>query len=164
MCLLCAHMAMYSPAIVFQALRLLRLRWKPQAIAETIHVPLGTVYRWESNLVRYGSGPMGRTPRLSPADRLEYEHGVQVSQSTISRLLKRQRWSKKEVRRISLTQSREARRRYRGEISRFPADDLVFLDESIFNEKTGWRHMAYAPIGDILRLFGVERPGVSLQQ
>jgi Homeodomain-like domain-containing protein len=49
----------YSPAIVFEALRLLRLRWKPQAIAETIHVPLGTVYRWESNLVRYGSATNG---------------------------------------------------------------------------------------------------------
>ena len=97
---------------------------------------------------------------------LEYERGIQVtcgrggscdpiarppsptsSQSTISRLLKRQRWSKKEVRRISLTQSREARQRNREEISRFPDEDLVFLDESIFNEKTGWRHMAYAPIG-----------------
>ena len=99
---------------------------------------------------------------------LEYERGVQVSQSTISRLLKRQRWSKKEVRRISLTQSREARRRYREEISRFPADDLVFPDESIFNEKTGWRHMAYMRLlgmrRDILHLFGVERPGVFLQQ
>jgi transposase len=29
----------------------------------------------------------------------------------------------------------------------FTADDLIFLDESIFNEKTGWRHQAYAPIG-----------------
>jgi hypothetical protein len=27
----------------------------------------------------------------------------------------------------------------------------VFLDESIFNEKTGWRHQAYAPIGSNLR-------------
>ena len=31
------------------------------------------------------------------------------------------------------------------------ADDLVFLDESIFNEKTGWRHQAYTPIGDEAR-------------
>jgi hypothetical protein len=30
----------------------------------------------------------------------------------------------------------------------FAANDLVFLDESIFNEKTGWRFQAYAPIGD----------------
>jgi transposase len=30
---------------------------------------------------------------------------------------------------------------------RFVAEDLVFLDESIFNEKTGWRHKAYALVG-----------------
>jgi transposase len=28
------------------------------------------------------------------------------------------------------------------------AEDLVFLDESIFNEKTGWRYHGYAPRGD----------------
>jgi len=33
----------------------------------------------------------------------------------------------------------------------FTADDLVFLDESIFNEKTGWRFRAYALIGDEAR-------------
>ena len=33
-------------------------------------------------------------------------------------------------------------------MSQFAADDLVFLDESIFNEKTGWWYQAYAPIGE----------------
>ena len=28
----------------------------------------------------------------------------------------------------------------------FTINDLVFLDKSIFNEKTGWRHQAYALI------------------
>jgi len=32
----------------------------------------------------------------------------------------------------------------------FVADDLVFLDESIFN-KPGWRHQAYTPIGSKAR-------------
>jgi hypothetical protein len=27
-------------------------------------------------------------------------------------------------------------------------EDLVFLDESIFNKKTGWRYYGYAPVGD----------------
>jgi hypothetical protein len=31
------------------------------------------------------------------------------------------------------------------------AEDLIFLDESIFNKKTGWRYNAYAPIGDEAR-------------
>ncbi|OCK95769.1 uncharacterized protein K441DRAFT_716901 [Cenococcum geophilum 1.58] len=34
---------------------------------------------------------------------------------------------------------------------RFTADNLVFLDESIFNEKTGWRHRGWGPIGEEIR-------------
>ena len=37
------------------------------------------------------------------------------------------------------------------EMAQYVAEDLVFLDESIFNEKTGWRHRAYGPIGSALR-------------
>jgi hypothetical protein len=33
----------------------------------------------------------------------------------------------------------------------FVAEDLVSFDESIFNEKTGWRHRAYRPIGQDIR-------------
>ncbi len=33
-------------------------------------------------------------------------------------------------------------------MSQFAADDLVFLDEFIFNEKTGWQFQTYALIGD----------------
>ena len=67
---------------------------------------------------------------------LEYERGVQVSQSTISR--------------------------YREEISRFPAD----LNLSLTRKLAGgiWHMRLLGMRRDILRLFGVERPGVSLQQ
>ena len=34
---------------------------------------------------------------------------------------------------------------------RFVAEDLIFLDKLIFNEKTGWRLHAYAPISDETR-------------
>jgi len=47
---------------------------------------------------------------------------------------------------FSSSRNKELRELYRSNIRRFSADDLVFLDESIFNEKTGWRHHAYAPI------------------
>jgi hypothetical protein len=90
---------------------------------------------------------------------LEYECGVRVSQSTISRLSKR---SKKEVRRISLRVERRDE-----EISRFLADDLVFLDEFIFNEKTGWLAVydicTYRAQGEIFCVC-LERIGASLQQ
>jgi transposase len=36
-------------------------------------------------------------------------------------------------------------------MSRFPIEDIIYLDESIFNEKTGWRYRGYAPIGDEVR-------------
>lgn len=32
------------------------------------------------------------------------------------------------------------RKAYIEEMKKYTADDLVFLDEAIFNEKTGWRH------------------------
>jgi hypothetical protein len=36
-------------------------------------------------------------------------------------------------------------------MARSDAADLIFPDESIVNEKTGWRHHAYAPIGSPAR-------------
>ena len=102
---------------------------------------------------------LGRSPKLSEADKqalfecllregwrqqdemvywLFYERGVNVHQSTVSRLLKKKGWTKKEVRRISLARSKLLCQLYREEMLRFTANDMVFLDESIFNEKTGW--------------------------
>jgi hypothetical protein len=39
-------------------------------------------------------------------------------------------------------------------MARFDANDLIFLDESIFNEKTGWRYHVYVPIGQPARYEG----------
>jgi hypothetical protein len=44
-------------------------------------------------------------------------------------------------------QSNELRRAYINDIRQIDAQDLIFIDESIFNKKTSWRHHAYAPIG-----------------
>jgi hypothetical protein len=33
----------------------------------------------------------------------------------------------------------------------YAADDLIFIDESLFNEKTGWRFKGYAPIREPVR-------------
>src|SRR5438876_2982320 len=40
---------------------------------------------------------------------------------------------------------------YWEQIHQFMADELVFIDESIFSEKTGWRHRAYGPLGEEAR-------------
>jgi hypothetical protein len=60
-----------------------------------------------------------------------------VHQSTISRLLKRRGWTRKMLRWIALGQSKLLRRVWREEMRRFGAEDLVFLNEYISNEKTG---------------------------
>jgi hypothetical protein len=74
-----------------------------------------------------------------------------VHQSTVSRILKRRKWTQKELRRISLGRSDELQQRLKEEMRQFAAEDLVFLDESIFNEKTGWKYRAYGPIGQDIR-------------
>jgi len=60
-------------------------------------------------------------------------------------MLKKRGWNRKELRRISMTQSEALRDAFLQEMSNFEDRDLVSL--SIFNEKTGWRHRAYAPVG-----------------
>src|SRR5436309_1825917 len=75
------------------------------------------------------------------------ERAALVSQSTISWMLKRWKWTRKELRRISLGRSEDLRRGWREEMRQYVAEDLVFFDESIFNEKMGWRYQAYGPIG-----------------
>src|SRR5205809_979122 len=75
------------------------------------------------------------------------ERGVLVDRSTVSHTLKQKNWTRKTLQRISRGRSEELRQSYYEEMARFIADDIVFLDESIFNEKTGWRFQAYTPIG-----------------
>jgi hypothetical protein len=70
------------------------------------------------------------------------ERGVEVDQSTISRTFSAKGWNKKTLRLISLNQSEALRDAYREAMSRYTADDLVFINEAIFCEKTGWRHHA----------------------
>jgi hypothetical protein len=79
------------------------------------------------------------------------ERGVLVHQSTVSRMLKRRKETQKELRRISLRRSDELRQGWKGEMRQYAAKDLVFFDESIFNEKTGWRYRAYGPVGQDIR-------------
>jgi hypothetical protein len=133
------------------------------------------VYKIQENLRGFGtlrrpvSGRIGRPPKISDEDGealleelvrsgwmyqdemvywLMVERGVFVSQPTIQRYIKKRQWSSSALRPFSLDRSEELRQGYRDDMARFTAEDLVFLDESIFNEKTGWRHKAYGPIGE----------------
>lgn len=52
---------------------------------------------------------------------------------------KKKKWSHHVLKAISINRSEELRERYRNGMRLFAAEYLVFLDESIFIEKTGWR-------------------------
>jgi hypothetical protein len=82
---------------------------------------------------------------------LEEEWGITVNQSTISRLLKQHRISNKKGQRIGHTQSQALRTAWQSFMLDVTAEQLVFLDESIFKQQTGWRLMAYGPIGQPAR-------------
>jgi transposase len=82
---------------------------------------------------------------------LAEERGAAISQPMISKMLKRNKWTRKSIKLMSNNQNKELRYSYLEDISIYSADQLVFIDESLFNEKTGWRTRGYAPIGSPLR-------------
>jgi transposase len=152
----------------------LELGWKPAAIAAKVNISTKTIQRMEQNLHTFGSmrppqfHTRGRPYKMTLADEdalleylltfgwrtqdemaywLEQERCVKIDRSNISKMLQRRKWNRKEIRRISMTQNEELREAFQRDMSQFQDSDLVFLDESIFNEKTGWRHRAYAPVG-----------------
>jgi transposase len=124
-------------------LRLLLLGWPAHAIAADCRIRLSTVYNQANNLLQYSSiktpgfRKLGRPRKLTTADEeavlelllaegwrhqdeivfwLWCERGVLVNRSTISRMLKRRKWTQKELRRISLSRSEDLRRGWREEM------------------------------------------------
>jgi transposase len=65
------------------------------------------------------------------------ERGIMVNESTIFRALKRKKWSKKKARREVYLANPQARRDYIAVTAGLRAENMVFLDESLFNEITG---------------------------
>ena len=155
--------------------RFLLLGWSRQLIANHEGCSIHAVTNVEHNLLDCGSvrkvptGILGRPSKIGVEDGealfehlvrsgwlyqdeivywLFMERGINCSQSTVSRYLKQQNWTRASIRPFSINRNEDLREAYRNSLRRFAADDLVFLDESIFNEKCGWRHKAYGPIGD----------------
>src|SRR6267378_7708895 len=119
--------------------RYLLLGWKCKAIATECGISSRSVYRIQENLMRYGSvrkphcRTLGRAKKLSKADEealfeyllhegwrqqdeikywLWHKREVDINQSTISRLFKRRKWSRKHLKRISLNRSEVLRGGY----------------------------------------------------
>ena len=151
----------------------LLLEWRPSVIAEKCGVTTRTVQHMEENLLQYSSTvkpqywALGCLSKLTEADKkalldsllhkewryqdemmywLWNEWGVYVSQPIISCVLKQNNWTRKQLWCMALNWNEELREGYKDDMCQFEADDLVFLDESIFNKQTDWRHQAYMPI------------------
>lgn len=144
-------------------------------IAGVLQVSVRTVQRYTRRLLMFGemggSKPVrsgGRPSKITTADGdalLEYmldvgwlyhdeivvwlniERNVTVSVGSTKRLFKKRGWSRAVIRRTAFARSEELREAWRNDMRNYVAEDLIFLDESIFNEKTGWRYRAYGPIG-----------------
>jgi transposase len=171
-----------------KAVRFLLLGWRPDQIAREIYCEVRTIYRMRNNIWMFDSPckphyrKIGRPRDITIAARgglllylmwfpiasqdemawfLWEEYGISVNRSTVSRELKRVRWSKKKAARISHHRSQQIRRDYTVEMAGITAEQMVVLDETLFNESTGWRSMAWSPIGMPARYIGSRRRGVS---
>lgn len=81
------------------------------------------------------------------ADILWEEFRVTVSPSTISRALKRARWSNKVTRRVARERNADLRDEYLNEIAVFQPEHFVFVDESGSDRRDGLRRNGWAPVG-----------------
>ncbi len=159
-----------SASLRFRILRLLLLHWASWAIAEEVHCCPATVYNIQKNLFMYNS-PFKSRFRSKEASRKMFkaaendlivyleeqswimqkemiwyiweERGINVHRFTISRILKRRRWSNKKGQRVGVRQNDELCLNWVADMLRLTVEQLVFVNESLFNEITGWRHQAY---------------------
>lgn len=169
-----AHRRGFSQDKRASILTQLRLGRSAQAVASYEGCHRTTVNTLWRNVIQYGDvvcpyrAQLGRSEELTEADKqalfeelvyhgwmfqdemvswLLLERGRKVHQSTVSRLIKKEGWSRKKMQLVSINQDDGLREAYKDNMREYDAEDLVFLDESLFNEKTGWRHKAYGPIG-----------------
>jgi hypothetical protein len=64
---------------------------------------------------------------------------ISISVSAIYLSLKRQKWLRKVVQQRAAERSRELRNAWKGRMINWDASELIFLDESAANERTGDR-------------------------
>jgi hypothetical protein len=75
------------------------------------------------------------------------EYELEASVATISRTLKRAKWSRKSVQARAAERCEPLRRAWQGIQKQYDSDQLVFLDESASNERTGDRKYGWSPQG-----------------
>ncbi len=162
-----------APALRSKILRLLLLHWSPFAIAEEVHCHRNIVYTMQENLFMYDSlfRPQFRSKdvlrKIFPAAEdslitylkqqswvmqkemmlfLWEKWDIHVHRFTIFWILKKRHWSEKREQRVDIRQNNELRLNWIADLLQLTAEQLVFVDETLFNETTEWRHQAYASV------------------
>jgi hypothetical protein len=82
---------------------------------------------------------------------LKEEWDIKVNRSTVSQLLQRNKLRNKKGQRIRHTQSQALRVAWQAQMHDISAKQIVFINKSLFKQQTGWRLMAYRPIGSPAR-------------
>lgn len=72
---------------------------------------------------------------------------LEVSVDIVKRALKKLNWSRKVAKRRILESTREMRNLWDVKQRHWSLDQLVFIDESGANERTGWRKRGWSPVG-----------------
>lgn len=165
------------PILRSRIIRFLLMHWSPADIAREVNCHKRTVERFRENMLVYGSAypphrrQMGRPRRTTLAQEqsllrfVEQQPWAQqpemvrflwekwqlpVHRSTISRILKKHRVSYKKGD-WKGRPNEQLRLDWIAQLLGFTAEQLVFIDETLFNETTGWRCHAWAPIGEPAR-------------
>ena len=139
---------------------------KPDDIAKRQQVSQRTVYNLEKNWKLFGQpyppslSPIGRPRTLTEAQELAVldfltaeptslfeevawflfdDYGVIVPDYTLSKLLKRRKWSQKVARKVATQRNAALRAEWQARRLYWSVDDLIFVDESIANERTSDR-------------------------
>ncbi len=76
------------------------------------------------------------------------EWELNVHQFTILRILKRRRWSNKKKQCVNIRQNDELHLNWVVNLLQLTTEQLVFVDETLFNETTRWRHQVYASVDE----------------
>ncbi len=74
-----------------------------------------------------------------------------MHQFTILRILKRRRWSNKKKQRVSIRQNDELQLNWVVNLLQLMTEQLVFIDETLFNKTMRWHHQVYASVDESAR-------------
>ncbi len=159
-------------------LRLLLLHWISLVIVKEVHCHRNIIYTMQENLFMYDSFFRSQFRSKSALRKifsaaedvlitylkqqswvmqkkmiwfLWEEWKLNVHQFMISKILKRRRWSNKKKQRVSIRQNDEFHLNWIVDLLQLMTEQLVFVDEILFNETTRWHHQVYTSIDESAR-------------